>query len=217
MRFLQFLQGALNNMKKVFALLITFIMIIVFCACEQAPEADGSESNYQFESFDEIFKVWKDAQALHEIDFDTMQNDSYLTNLYTNKVHNIDEVIIPTVKIDNYKFYWGTIHSNYIRYKFFEYSPDTGEGIEDSGLVITTWRSDNSFYFTDQGNENQIFWENTMLDLENNSFHINYNGREIHITFPDDIVPQTPQEANAMFEWTRYTLEDLEEMTFETE
>lgn len=195
-------------MKKIVCLLLVLVVLLT-CSCEKTEQEEGDRITYIVYDIQTLGKDWR---LLQEID--TSSVSQVMKPMLNGKIQDLEFLMLPTLKFEGFDFHHLEVTPTFL---FFYYKPVEMVDFDDDSAIMITQARYTETLTRRLERDNLVFDGDAVYDYENDYLLVNYNGYALTFSCPESVQFDSVQEMRNAIEWTRYTIEELETMTFETE
>ncbi|MBQ3153784.1 MAG: hypothetical protein IJB88_00990 [Clostridia bacterium] len=188
--------------KKFLVLLFIPMLILALSSCQKETDSAEPDVLYRFHDMTSFYQ-WVESQG------ELLSENALLS---TNEAENL---VIPTLQIDDYGLEYVDVHPNCFRYSFLplERLASQDRVVDPKDIVVVIKTSQIDFDAQMESMKSRIPAEDehglTKYDgfayrKKHNTWYINHNGTFISIVFPDTIVLESTDQISEYFTFEEY-------------
>lgn len=188
--------------KKFFVMLFIPMFILALSSCQKETDSAELDVLHRFHDMTSFYQ-WVDSQS------ELLPENALLS---TNEAENL---VIPTLQIDDYGLEYVDVHPNCFRYSFLplERLASQDRVVDPKDIVVVIKTSQIDFDAQMESMKSRIPVEDehglTIYDgfayrKKHNTWYINHNGTFISIVFPDTIVLESADQISEYFTFEEY-------------
>ena len=181
-------------MKKFALILVAIVFTVSLIGCNKT-----DKENEDIYVTDDITYDYDEFMSLY-----VNRSDSSVNNTSTNQIKNGTDIVLPTLKSNDY--YCARVRVGEYRHTYYYYPSGKSQNsmfLRTEGISVTVTPGDDVFY-SDLESDNfltKYFSEEYAVNETSNIWFINRYGKTIVIQFPYDVEVSTPEEIGDYFEF----------------